>query len=172
MKRAAKRYLRLVMFLTSKLYDAVKIMKIKLLATLFFVVLFVVGAGAQESYSGRDFSGIKADFKTVGAVVHVKIKTVELAAEGAHSLYKVESEVVETFNGKTKKGQTLTFYFDAEDGYDAQQLAGKEWVVFLEKQGPVPNGGNGWYELENSKVPASAKLDARLRKLKGSTKKG
>lgn len=160
------------MFLTSKLYDAVKIMKIKLLATLFFVVLFVVGAGAQESYSGRDFSGIKADFKTVGAVVHVKIKTVELAAEGAHSLYKVESEVVETFKGKTKKGQTLTFYFDAEDGYDAQQLAGKEWVVFLEKQGPVPNGGNGWYELENSKVPASAKLDARLRKLKGSTKKG
>lgn len=147
-------------------------MKIKLLATLFFVVLFVVGAGAQESYSGRDFSGIKADFKTVGAVVHVKIKTVELAAEGAHSLYKVESEVVETFKGKTRKGQTLTFYFDAEDGYDAQQLAGKEWVVFLEKQGPVPNGGNGWYELENSKVPASAKLDARLRKLKGSTKKG
>lgn len=147
-------------------------MKIKLLATLFFVVLFSVGAGAQESFGGRDFSGIKADFKTVGAVVLVKIKAVELAAEAAHPLYKVESEIVETFKGKTKKNQTLTFYFSAEEGYDAEQLTGKEWVVFLEKERPVPNGGNGWYELENSKVPASEKLSARLRKLKGSIKKG
>lgn len=141
-------------------------MKIKLSSILFCIFLLTLAVNAQESFGGRDFSGIKADFKAVAAVARVKINRIELAAEAAHPLYKVEGVVVETFKGKTKKGQNLTFYFSAEEGYDAQQLTGKEWVVFLEKESPVPNGGNGWYELENSKLPASEKLGARLRKLK------
>lgn len=141
-------------------------MKIKLLAVLFFVVLFSIGADAQESFGGRDFSGIKADFKAVGAVVHVKIKTIELAAEAAHPLYKVESEVVETFKGKIGKGKAFTFYFNAEENYNPQPLVDKEWIVFLERQRPIPSGGNGWYQLENSTIPASEKLGRRLRKLK------
>jgi hypothetical protein len=141
-------------------------MKTKLSAILFCIILLAFGVSAQENYGGRAFSGIKADFKTVGAVVHVKINRIELAAEAVHPLYKVESEVIETFKGKTKKNQTLMFYFNAEEDYDAQLLTGKEWIVFLEKEGPVPSGGTGWYELENSKLPASEKLAARLRKLK------
>ena len=147
-----------------------KTMKIKLLATLTFVFLLSVGAYAQENFGGRELSGIKADFKAVRSVVHVRIKSIKLAADVGHSLYKVESQVIESFKGNAKKGRALTFYFDAEEDYDPQVLVGKQWVVFLEKQGPVPNGGNGWYELENSKVPASAKLSKRLRTIKGSTK--
>ena len=127
--------------------------------------MLALGVSAQETYGGRELSGIKSDLKAVGAVAHVKIEKIEFAAEDVHPLYKVESTVIETFKGKMKKGK-FVFYFHAEEDYNVQQLTGKEWVVFLEKEGPVPNGGNGWYELENSKIPASVKLSTQLRKLK------
>lgn len=142
----------------------------KLLATLLFIALFSFGAIAQEDFGGRSFDGIKGDYKSVGAVAHVKITKISLAAKGAHSLYAVESELIETFKGKIKKSANFTFYFDAEEDYNAQQLVGKEWVVFLEKERPTPNGGKGWYELENSTIPASKKLSAELRKLKKTKK--
>ena len=140
-------------------------MKTKLSAILFSIFLFTLGVSAQESYGGRDLSGIKTDFKAVGAVAYVKIDKVALAADDVHPLYRIDSTVIETFKGKIKKGK-FAFYFHAEEGYDAHQLAGKEFVVFLESEAPVPGGGRAWYELENSKIAASAKLSAQLRKLK------
>lgn len=142
----------------------------KLLLTLVFIALFSCGASAQADFDGRSLDGIKADYRAVGAVAHVKITKISLAAKGIHSLYAVESKLIETFKGKVKKGTPFTFYFDAEEDYDAQQLVGKDWVVFLEKERPTPNGGKGWYELENSKAPASKKLSAELRKLKNTKK--
>lgn len=140
-------------------------MKTKLFAVLFFVSMFAVGVSAQQSYGGRDLAGIKTDFKAVGAVAHVKINKVVFAADDVHPLYKIESTVVETFKGKIRKGK-FTFYFHAEEDYDVQQLVDKEFVVFLESEAAVPGGGKGWYELENSKIGASVKLSAQLRKLK------
>lgn len=142
----------------------------KLLVTLLFVALFSFAAIAQEDLGGRSLDGIKGDYKTVGAVAHVKITKITLAGKGAHSLYAVESELVEAFKGKIKKTTPFTFYFDAEEDYNAQQLVGKEWVVFLEKERPTPNGGKAWYELENSTIPASEKLSVELRKLKKTKK--
>lgn len=142
----------------------------KLLATLLFIALFSFAAAAQADFDGRSLDGIKADYKSVGAVAHVKITKISLAAKAGHSLYAVESQLIETFKGKVKKAAPFTFYFDAEEDYDAQQLVGKDWVIFLEKERPAPNGGKGWYELENSKIPASKKLSAALRKLKNTKK--
>jgi hypothetical protein len=141
-------------------------MKTKLSAILFSIFLLALGANAQQTYGGRELSGIKSDFKAVGAVAHVKIDKIELAADDVHPLYKIESAVIETFKGKMKKGK-FVFYFHAEEGYNVQQLAGKEFVIFLESEAPVPGGGNGWYELENSKIPASVKLSAELKKKPG-----
>jgi hypothetical protein len=129
-------------------------------------------AYAQETFDGRTLSGIKADYKSVGVVAHVKIKNIELADSDLNRLYRVESETIETFKGKTKKGESLTFYFSAEEGYNAQKLAGKEWIVFLESERAVPTGGQAWFELENSKLTASKKLAAQLRKLQKPSKKG
>lgn len=139
----------------------------KLLLTLLFIALFSFGAVAQEDFDGRSLNGIKGDYKSVGAVAHVKITKISLAAKSVHSLYAVESELIETFKGKIKKSTPFTFYFDAEEDYNAQQLVGKNWIVFLEKERPTPKGGKGWYELENSMTPSSPKLIAQLRKLRG-----
>ena len=146
-------------------------MKIRFLGILLFVGLFSLAGNAQESFNGRSFSGIKNDYNSVGMVAHVKIKEIKLAASDIHPLYAVESEIVETFKGAAQKGRTFTFYFRAEEDYNVKRLVGKEWIVFLEREAPVPTGGKGWYELENSKLTPSTKLNSRLRKLKNTAKK-
>lgn len=142
------------------------ILKHALYSLLLIIAVSVSAASAQETFDGRSLAGIKADFKSVGAVVHVKIKNIELVNSDLNPLYRVESETLETFKGKTKKGESLTFYFNAEKGYDAQKLNGKEWIVFLETERQIPTGGKAWFELENSKLTPSKKLVVELRKLK------
>lgn len=142
----------------------------KLLITLLFIALFSFGSYAQTDFDGRSLDGIRADYKAVGAVAHVKITKISLVARAAHSLYVVESELIETFKGKFKQTKPLTFYFNAEEDYDPQPLVGKNWIVFLEKERPTPKGEKGWYELENSKIPASKNLSAELRKLRKAKK--
>ncbi|HLM60375.1 MAG TPA: hypothetical protein VK308_06210 [Pyrinomonadaceae bacterium] len=127
---------------------------------------------AQEDFNGRSLSGIKADFKSVGMVAHVKIKSIEPAASELNPLYRVESETLETFKGKAKKGESLIFYFSAEEGYDVRKLTGKQWIVFLDVERPMPSGGKAWFELENSKLTVSKKLVGELRKLKKPARKG
>jgi hypothetical protein len=75
-----------------------------------------------------------------------------------------ESEIIETFKGAIKKNQTFTFYFHAEEGYDVNRLIGNEWIVFLQKNYPIPTGGKDCYELENSKLTPSKKLEQILSK--------
>ena len=139
--------------------------------SLLILTLGVWSAFAQTNFDGRSLAGIKKDYKAVGAVAQVKINKITPVAKDISQLYAVDSEIIETFKGAMKKGTALTFYFSAEEGYDAQSLAGREWVVFLDRQRPVPAGGKGWYELENSKLSASEKLSAQLRKLKAPGKK-
>lgn len=141
-------------------------MKVHWLRILVLVALFCIGANAQNSFNGRDFAGIKKDYNQVGIVAHVKIKSIKFAAPDVHPLYVVESEIIELFKGKVKKAQSFTFYFHAEEDYDVKQLIGNEWVVFLEGKFPIPPGGNGWYELENSKLPPSKMLSKKLKQLR------
>ena len=144
-------------------------MKIHLPQILLLIFLFFcVGSNAQDKFSGRDFAGIKNDFNQVGIVARVKIKDIQLAASDTDSLYKVESKIIESFKGSVKTGQEFTFYFYAEEGYNVKPLLGGEWIVFLDKESPAPPKGKekGWYELENSKLPASKALNKKLRRLK------
>jgi hypothetical protein len=136
------------------------------LRILFFIALFGIGAKAQDGFDGRSFGGIKKDYKLVNPVAHVKIKNIQFAAPDLYPLYIVESEIVESFKGKTKKGQSFVFYFHAEEGFDVKPLIGDKWIVFLQGKYSTPDGGNGCYELENSKLSASLKLITRIRRLK------
>ncbi len=140
-------------------------MKVHWLRILFLVALFCISSNAQDSFNGRSFAGIKKDYNQVGIVAHVKIKDIQFAATDVHPLYKVESEILESFKGRVKKGQSFTFYFHAEEGYDVKKLIDGEWIVFLEGKFPIPSGGKGWYELENSKLPPSKMLSKKLRRL-------
>ena len=130
---------------------------------LFFACL---GAAAQE---GRDtyppFENLRSDYKQVGLVAHVRVKSVKFAAPGPHSLYALESEVVEPLKGRLRRGQRLTFYIALEEGIDANRFLG-EWIVFLEGSTNSPTGKWSWFVLENSSLPYSEVIIAEMRKVR------
>jgi hypothetical protein len=141
-------------------------MKNYLPGVLFLIALLCGSLNAQDEFNGRSFAGIKDDYNQVAIVAHIKITNVKFTANGIHTLYSVKSEIVEPFKGGIKKGESFTFYFRAEEDYDVRQLLDKEWIVFLESKSPIPGGGEGWFELENSKISPSKTLSKKLRKLK------
>jgi hypothetical protein len=142
----------------------------KLLLAVFISTTFIFSASAQKDSYTQPLSLLKGDYNQVGIVAHVKIKEIKLAAQDVHPLYIVRSEVIEPFKGGVKRGQPLEFYFHAEDDYDVQKLIG-EWVIFLEGRHPIPSGGKGWYELENSKRPPSEKILAKMRRIRNGRKR-
>ena len=123
-------------------------------------------APAQE---GRDryppFENLRQDYKQVGLVAHVRVKSVKFAAPGPHNLYVLESEVVEPLKGRLRRGQPLKFYIALEDGIDANRFLG-EWVVFLEGSSNSPDGRWSWFTLENSSLPYSEVIIAEMRKVR------
>jgi hypothetical protein len=143
----------------------------KLLLAVCISTTFIFSAYAQEDSHTQSLSQLKSDYNQVGIVAHVIIKEITLAAQDVHPLYVVRSEIIEPFKGRIKRGQQLEFYFHAEDDYDVKKLLG-EWVVFLEGRHPIPRGGKGWYELENSKLLPSEKNVTKMRRIRNSRKRG
>jgi hypothetical protein len=139
------------------------------LLIILILILLSIGITAQV----RPFSELKSDYQQVQIVAYVKIKSIKYAAPDVYPLYVVQSEIIEPFKGKIKRGQTLEFYLHIEDGEnrDLNNHLGNR-IVFLKGRYPVPKGGKGWYELENSRVNASKKAVSQMRRIKGSVRKG
>jgi hypothetical protein len=137
----------------------------KLLLAIQILTVLVLSAYAQDDPYTQRFSQVKRDYNQVGIVAHVKINSIKFAAADVHPLYVVQSEVIEAFKGRIKRGQQLEFYVHVEEGYDVNRFLG-ESVVFLKGRYPVPRGGKGLYELENSSLQSSPKNIARMRKIR------
>lgn len=143
----------------------------KILLAIGLSTLFVLSASAQEDTSTRTLSQLKGDYGQVRIVARVKIREIKFAAASIHTLYVVRGEVLETFKGRLKRGQELEFYFDAEEDYDVSKRP-RELIIFLEGRHPVPGGGKGWYEMENSSVIPTETNLARMRRIRGTRKRG
>ncbi|HUQ34010.1 MAG TPA: hypothetical protein VM095_17950 [Pyrinomonadaceae bacterium] len=141
----------------------------KTLSAIHILLALSLGAYAQVENT-QTLSQLRRDYNQVGIVAHVKIKSIKLAAQDIHPLYVVESEIIEPLKGRIKRGQRLEFYLHAEEEYDVNRFLG-ERIVFLEGEHPVPNGGKGWYELENSSLHLSKINIAKMRKIKNARKR-
>ncbi len=82
------------------------------LLIILILILLSIGITAQV----RPFSELKSDYQQVQIVAYVKIKSIKYAAPDVYPLYVVQSEIIEPFKGKIKRGQTLEFYLHIEDG--------------------------------------------------------
>ena len=134
-------------------------------ATLLFLFA-CLGVQAQEGrHAYPPFENLRSDYRQVGLVAHVRVKSVKFAAPDVHSLYVLESEVVEPLKGRLRRGQPLTFYIALEDGVDANRFLG-EWVVFLEGSDNSPTGKWSWFTLENSSLPYSKEIVATMRRVR------
>ncbi len=129
---------------------------------LILLLLSCVGATAQ-----RSFDGIANDYGQVGIVAHVKITDVRLSAPDVHPLFEVKCVIIERFKGQVRIGRSFKYYFHAEKGRGVTELIGQERIVFLEGKLPIPSGGEGWYELENSWIRPTKALSRKLRRLRG-----
>lgn len=138
----------------------------KILSALSLLITLSVAVSAQEDFSTLSFSRLKGDYQQVRVVAHVKINSIELAAADVHPLYVVRSVVLEPFKGRLRRGQPLEFYFHAEEDFNVKQLVDRDWIIFLEGKHPIPPGGAGWYELENSTVLPTKPNLAKLRRIK------
>jgi hypothetical protein len=136
-----------------------------LILTVFILVASGVGALAQENPNTEPLSQLKSDYNQANIVAHVKVKSIKFAAQDVHPLYVVQSEIIEPFKGKIKRGQRLEFYIRLEDDYDINRFLG-ERIVFLEVKIPIPYGGIRLFAMENSSRPASKATLARMRKIR------
>jgi len=133
--------------------------------------IFSLTASAQESLDDRPLSSLRGDYNQVGIVARVKVKEVKFAAPDVHPLYLLRSEVIEPFKGKLRRGQVLEFYLAVEEGFDVNTRLG-DWIVFLEGSSNTPDKKWGWFVLENSSLPYSKQIVAKLRKIKSASVRG
>ena len=138
---------------------------------MFILCAVAATAHAQGDAHTQSSAQLRNDYRKVGMVVHVNVKGIEFAAEDVHPLYVARAEVIESFKGRVKRGRELKFYLHAEEGTDVNRFLG-ERIVFLEGEYPVPAGGKGWYELENSSLTPSKTNVARMRRIKGAGGRG
>jgi hypothetical protein len=141
----------------------------KTLSTIHILLALAFSAYAQGDNT-QTLSQLRNDYKQVGIVAHVLIKSIKLAAQDIHPLYVAQSEIIEPLKGRIKRGQQLEFYLRTEEGFDANRFLG-ERIVFLEGKYPIPTGGTRWYELENSSLPSSKKNIAKMRKIQNARKR-
>ncbi len=137
----------------------------KIFLLIFIGSVFSCSAFAQEDWDNPPLSRLRSDYNQVGIVARVKVKSVEFAAPDIHPLYLLQSEVVEAFKGNVKRGRTLRFYLSVEEGFDVNSRLG-DWIVFLEGSANTPDKKWGWFVLENSSLPYSNKLVAKLRRIR------
>ncbi len=130
---------------------------------LFFACL---SAAAQE---GRNvypsFDQLRSDYRQVGVVAHVRVKSVKYAAPDVHPLYVLRGEIIEPLKGKIRRGQPLSFYLAVEEGFDVNSRLG-DWIVFLEGSDNSPTHKWSWFALENSSLPYSKEIINKMRKVR------
>ena len=142
----------------------------RLLLIAFALAAFAPPALAQDDPNDRPLQSLRSDYNQVGVVAHVKVNNVKLAAPGAHQLYLLEADVVEPFKGRVRRGQRLHFYMAVEEGFNINSRLG-EWVVFLEESRNTPNGKRGWFTLENSSMPYSTNVIAKVRRIRHASRR-
>lgn len=138
----------------------------KIFASTLLLLFACLSASAQEGEdSYPSFDQLRADYRQVAVVAHVKVKSVRLAAAGAHSLYELQSEAVEPLKGRLRRGQALSFYLMVEEGFDVNSRLG-DWIVFLEGSDNSPTRKWSWFALENSSLPYSKEIITKMRRVR------
>src|SRR4051812_25905564 len=92
------------------------------IATVIFCLLIFAAlpaaAQAQDNDDWPPLSYLRADYRQVAVVVHVRVREAEIVKtiEGYED-WHLKGEVIESFKGKFRKGQTLEYYHGAEKGF-------------------------------------------------------
>ena len=128
-----------------------------------FVLFAVPSVIAQQDDNWPSLSYLKNDYKAVSVVAHIRIQQAEITGRiPGYEDWKVSAVVLESFKGRFKKGDQITYFHGAEAGLKHQYFE-EEKIVFLLAETDPKTKEAKYSVLENSTLPANAD---RLNKLR------
>ena len=136
---------------------------LKLLFKLCIVLLvWPVYVSAQEDeWPPLDY--LRSDYKAVSVVAHIRIQHAEITGRiPGYEDWKVSAVVLESFKGRFKKGDQITYFHGAEAGLKHQYFE-EEKIVFLLAETDPKTKEVKYSVLENSTLPANTDRLSKLR---------
>jgi hypothetical protein len=118
---------------------------------------------AQDDDKWPPLSYLRADYRSVAIVAHIRIDDAEITNRvGGYEDWKINAVVLESFKGKLKKGDAFTYFHGAEAGIKREYFRGEKIVFLLADRGH-------YAVLENSTLPPNADRINKLRRIKKSS---
>jgi len=127
---------------------------------------------AQDDEQWPPISYLRSDYREVVVVARVRVREAEVVKTiGGYEDWHLVGEVMESYKGKFRKGQTLEYYHGAEKGFRKELFLGDK-IVFLERNYVQEVKRWVFAVLENSTLAYTEDRAQKLRKIKQSTMKG
>ena len=144
-------------------------MLVVVVLSLISVPVFAMTVIAQDDEQWPSLSYLRSDYRRVSAVAHVRVREAEIVNRiGGYEDWHLVGEVVESFKGKFRKGETIEFYEGAEKGFRKELFLGDK-IVFLERNFVTKEKRWVFAVLENSTLPYTKDRVQKLRLIKRST---
>ncbi len=135
------------------------------------VLLLTFSSSAQHEESWPSLSYLRNDYRSVSLVAHVLIREAEITGRvGGYENWKITSEVLESFKGKSKKGEVIQYFHGAEAGLKKDYFKGEK-IIFLLADHDVEKKTVRYSVFENSTLPHTADTVNKLRTIKRSFQK-
>lgn len=124
-----------------------------------------VSVFAQDDDDWPPLSYLRSDYKAVAVVAHIRIKEAEITNRIiGYENWRIRAEVIESFKGKFKKGDTIEYLHGAEAGFKKEYFTGEKIVFLLAER----EGARKYYAvLENSTLPYKEATVKKLRVIRG-----
>jgi hypothetical protein len=137
-------------------------MKLHLKAVV-IVLLLSFNAAAQDDENWPSLSYLRQDYKSVSVVAHILIREAEITGRvGGYENWRVSGEVLESFKGRFRKGDTIEYFHGAEAGLKREHFNGEKIVFLLAEYDKVKKAFR-YSVLENSTLPPT---EDRVKKLR------
>ena len=134
-----------------------------LLKALFVIFVIPLCLSAQDDDNWPSLSYLRNDYKAVSVVAHVRMQQAEITGRiGGYENWKVTAVVVESFKGKLKKGDVITYFQGAEAGLKREYFDGEKIVFLLSERDPKTKEIR-YSVLENSTLQSTPDRVSKLR---------
>jgi hypothetical protein len=143
------------------LFQSIVKMKAKIIILLF--LLLPSFAAAQDDDDWPSLSYLRSDYKSVAVVTHIRIREAEITGRvGGYENWRITGEVLESFKGRFRKGDSIEYFHGAEAGIKKEYFTGEK-IVFLLAEYDKKRKEFRYSVLENSTLLPK---EDRLKKLR------
>ena len=126
---------------------------------------------AQDNDEWPPLSYLRSDYRRVAIVAHVRVREAEIVKTiGGYEDWHLTGDVIESFKGTLRKGQTLEYYHGAEKGFRKELFLGDK-IVFLYRNFVREEKRWVYAVLENSTLAPNADRVNKLRTIRASSSK-